>query len=740
LLDLSEQALISCNIHDYGCNGGVQTGSYEIYMNEGAVSEDCMPYEASNSVPCDVAGCERLAYINSYAFVPNSVSLLKAAILQYGPISVAMYAHDNLSSYSSGCYSADYADPINHAVLLIGWDDSACGGDGAWLVKNSWGTSWGYDGVGYIQYGVCSIGTQAFSIDYTLSDVALHVDSPNGGETLEVGEGFDILWTTSRQTPDSISILLSLNSGLSYDSTIVTGLDGTAESYLWTVPEFPVTTARIRINAWYGGTLGGFDFSDADFTITGPPYRYVSPTGGNVYPYTLPRWAARNIQNAIDAANPGDSIMVEGNSTYSGAVIVSAPLWLLGGWNEDFSMRDPEAYETTISSVGSPVSFQYILSGSCGIDGFTITNGTGRGDVMIPFSGNYGGAIFIYNASPVIRNNVLRGNGYISPVTASYGGAISGYNADIVVEDNTITGNRAQSGGSVYLYNASATIRNNRISGATCNSEYTGEKNGGGIYALHASLDLENNYIGGTSGYRTGGGIYGRFSTITVSGDSIDSNSTTSNGGGIYTERSALALTHGVITGNNSAGQGGGIYHCYEHIDMANTIIAMNHASIIGGGMAADSAWGAIRNNTFDRNGATFGGGNVMLSFMETTDFSSNLITYGLKYGVQATGLANITMAYNGLFGNFPGDYLNITPDATNTSRDPHYADTTSFDYHLGAHSGAIDAGDPLGETDPDGSRADQGAFGGPGADFAAPDYITGLVASTAPGDSIRLE
>ena len=41
--------------------------------------------------------------------------------------------------------------------MIIGWDDTV-GNKGAWLVKNSYGTDWGDNGYGYIEYGANSIG------------------------------------------------------------------------------------------------------------------------------------------------------------------------------------------------------------------------------------------------------------------------------------------------------------------------------------------------------------------------------------------------------------------------------------------------------------------------------------------------------------------------------------------------------------------------------------------------------
>ncbi len=76
-----------------------------------------------------------------------------------GPIVAWLEVYSDLFGYSSGVYQRSAA-PSNtlqgaHFVLVIGYDDAL----GAWLVKNSWGTSWGAGGFGWIGYGETSIDT-----------------------------------------------------------------------------------------------------------------------------------------------------------------------------------------------------------------------------------------------------------------------------------------------------------------------------------------------------------------------------------------------------------------------------------------------------------------------------------------------------------------------------------------------------------------------------------------------------
>jgi C1A family cysteine protease len=736
LEDLSEQQSIECNTYGADCDGGWAHAAYEVFLNPGAVHETCMPYEARDDLPCIQDQCEVQGRISDFTYIPGNINNLKNAILD-GPVFTTMTVVDDFYNYTSGCYELVTSDVQNHAVLLVGWDDYACAGEGAWIVKNSWGEGWGIDGYCYMKYGAARIGEYGYQIDYIPSIVFVRVDAPNGGEIIDVGDDYLIEWVTARETPDSINVLLSIDGGANYDYTIVRGLAGSSTSYMWTADDLPVKTARVKVEAWFGGEVGGYDTSDNDFTIKGKPYKYVSPTGGNQYPYSLPAWAAHHIQDAIDASDPGDSVMVTA-ATYSYTVMVDSPVYLMGGWNSDFTVRDPQTYVTTIQFAGSVVSFMNNDPDFCGIEGFTLTGGTGTA-LSLPVTGIYGGGIFSYNSSPTIKDNIITSCGYTSVTQYSAGGGISCYGGSATIESNTFSACEAQSGGGIYLYQTSAVIRGNNITGSFPNGEYGGAKKGGGVYSLYSTATFENNLIEDNDGYVSGGGVSLKFGTASFNGDTIAMNDCSGSGGGIYSERTALTLAHTVIRENASSSSGGGLYHAYAEITLENSIIAENSAGIIAGGVYADSCWGVIDNNTVDRNFGAFGGGNIFIPTAEGLTVRNNLITYAQTNGFQANSLTNLTFQYNNCYGNTPADVATITPDSTNTSRNPHYSDTTAYDYHLLVNSGGIDTGDPSGPSDPDGSRADQGAFGGSGAIMAAPEYVKSLSAA-ADGDTIDLQ
>jgi hypothetical protein len=605
-------------------------------------------------------------------------------------------------------------------------------------VKNSWGPFWGLSGFCYIKFGAVNIGSYAYQIDYIPSTVLVHVDSPIGGEVWNVGEHHDITWQTERETPDSLSILLSLNGGESYDYTIASGLIG-VNSYDWTVPDLPVNTARIKVVAYFGGAVAGFDMSDVDFTIKGKPYRYVSKTGGDISPYSIPQWAAQSIQDAVDAAEPGDTVVVAGD-VYAQAVRVDAPVYLSGGWNTTFTERDAEAYPTTLQGSGSLVSFMNIPSGTCGIEGFILKGGSGT-YIELPSMGTYGGGILSYNSSPIIRGNKIDSCGIADVLHFSGGGGIACYGGASLIEGNEITGCASQCGAGIYLYQTEATISNNRISGCYPNAEYNGEKKGGGVYANRSAVALEGNTIENNDGVRMGAGMYLYLSPCSLEGDTIILNDGSEAGGGICAERSSLTAARLVVRQNTSGSTGGGIYQRAAQLFLSNSIIASNIAKTLGGGICADSSWGSITNNTIDRNRGKYAGGNVFLypTPPAALTVENNLVTYGTKNGFQVSNANNIVFRFNNCFGNSPSDVATLVPDATNTSRHPHYADTTAFDYHLLAHSGGIDTGDPSSGDDPDGSRADLGAFGGSAAIMAAPEYVKNVFAVAVDDTTIQI-
>ena len=165
-LDLSEQQVLSCNTSGGSCAGGWMQYAYEVFRDYGAIDEGNMPYQANDDVPCTQNNWQPIVDIRGWTDIANNVDAIKNA-LEVAPIAVAMSVFGDFYSYTGGCYGHATGDYVGeHAVLIVGWNDTLCSGQGAWIVKNSWSTSWGENGFFNIKYGECNIGYAGQLIEY----------------------------------------------------------------------------------------------------------------------------------------------------------------------------------------------------------------------------------------------------------------------------------------------------------------------------------------------------------------------------------------------------------------------------------------------------------------------------------------------------------------------------------------------------------------------------------------------
>ncbi|KAI4388042.1 hypothetical protein MLD38_000415 [Melastoma candidum] len=152
LISLSEQELVDC-MPNGGCSGNLMEHAFDyIISNNGLDTESNYPYQAVQGI-CR-AQPTSAATITGYEFVPGDSEddLLRAVVNQ--PISVAIDASgSDFVYYQGGVFSGPCGTDLNHAVTLVGYGTAGDGTD-YWLIKNSWGTTWGEEGYMRIQRGV----------------------------------------------------------------------------------------------------------------------------------------------------------------------------------------------------------------------------------------------------------------------------------------------------------------------------------------------------------------------------------------------------------------------------------------------------------------------------------------------------------------------------------------------------------------------------------------------------------
>jgi hypothetical protein len=172
---LSVQQAIDCNFYEASCSGGWHTSVYQLYKAVGAVTQACYPYVGLDQT-CAQDTCDLILNLAGWEFIDTTLVSLKTHLMSNGPLAVWMQTWPDIANYTGGCYEHEPGPiELGHLVLLVGWDDSICGGTGGWHVKNSWGTEWGEDGYFWIKYWTGYVGALAATIDYIPRESAMLV-------------------------------------------------------------------------------------------------------------------------------------------------------------------------------------------------------------------------------------------------------------------------------------------------------------------------------------------------------------------------------------------------------------------------------------------------------------------------------------------------------------------------------------------------------------------------------------
>ena len=154
LQELSPQQLVSCAPNPNhcggtgGCQGSTAELAFEYVKAHGLASPYSFPYVswtgANNGQCLSGPQAKAAANISGHVTLPsNDEDALISALVQFGPVAVSVAAepwHDYESGVFDGCATSGAGTDIDHAVVLVGYDEDSL------IIRNSWTPRWGEEG------------------------------------------------------------------------------------------------------------------------------------------------------------------------------------------------------------------------------------------------------------------------------------------------------------------------------------------------------------------------------------------------------------------------------------------------------------------------------------------------------------------------------------------------------------------------------------------------------------------
>jgi C1A family cysteine protease/predicted secreted protein len=274
--DLSEQYLVSCNTDGWGCSGGFWAHDYHEWKvppgepGPGAVYESDFPYTATDA-PCGgpYTHHETIAdwvYIGNDRSVP-STDAIKQAILDHGPVSAAVCVNTAFQLYTGGVFNpSGWCLSINHAIVLVGWDDNL----GAWRLRNSWGPDWGEDGYMWIAYGKNYVGYSANYVVYNGSTPPTPPAAPSNltAQAVSISQ-INLTWVDNSNDETGFKIERCSSAGCSDFAQVATvGANVTSYSNTGLTA---ATSYNYRVRAYN-------DAGDSGYSNTASATTYAPPT------------------------------------------------------------------------------------------------------------------------------------------------------------------------------------------------------------------------------------------------------------------------------------------------------------------------------------------------------------------------------------------------------------------------------------------------------------------------------
>jgi PKD repeat protein len=360
------------------------------------------------------------------------------------------------------------------------------------------------------------------------------------------------------------------------------GITATNEPYVshaWSAPGDYVVVCRAYNESLPGGVSATFLVHVAELI------HYVSANSANpVAPYMSWSSAARNIQDAVDAAAVPGALVLVTNGIYATGGSTTNRVTI----DKPVILRSVNGPQSTAIDGGRAVRCVY-LAGGANLSGFTVTNGSGA---------IAGGGIWCASDAEVVSNCVVAGNVVLPSFlswSASGGGIYGGTLNNCALFANSASGGLYDAGGGAY----SSTLNNCTLTGNSADGGY-----GGGAY----SCTLSNCTLTGNSAVYGGGASDCTLNNCTLSNNWGSGLNVGGGGGASGSTLNNCTLSSNSAWGLSFVGGGGASQSTLNNCTLiGNSVTASNYSIYnIGGGGAFDCT---VRNCTLIGNSAMGGGG-----------------------------------------------------------------------------------------------------------------------------------
>ncbi|MDP4281086.1 MAG: C1 family peptidase [Bacteroidota bacterium] len=226
--DFSEAFIMWClgklpqyNSHFYGCQGADYSFmELEAQITDGIITEADFPYTIKAPRTCAHWSDQRYSFNNWHAIPCSDVNAIKTAIYTYGPIDASVYVGSDFQNYTNGIFTDTYngcnstncnLTPTNHSISLVGWGNE--NGQDYFILRNSWGASWGQGGYMKIDVNSARVACEAayLTLDPNTCDdingtqsnpAAIALNTEVQSQIKTAGEADWFTFTTSKTYPN----------------------------------------------------------------------------------------------------------------------------------------------------------------------------------------------------------------------------------------------------------------------------------------------------------------------------------------------------------------------------------------------------------------------------------------------------------------------------------------------------------------------------------------------------------